>query len=78
MAAIEQVIRIATNRANAENDVYVDLNESSRISYTNASGTSANLQIHNNHLNVGTSSGQLLEQGSAVVRMIQIQTILVV
>ena len=70
MAAIEQVIRIATNRANAENDVYVDLNESSRISYTNASGTSANLQIHNNHLNVGTSSGQLLEQGSAVVRMI--------
>ena len=62
MAAIEQIITIATNRSGAASDVYTAL-----------SGTTAIVglpHIDNQHLDTGTAEGQLLVQGAQTPNMI--------
>lgn len=66
MAAIEQIITIATNRSGAASDVYSALAGSTAITGI----TSTNNKINNQHLNTGTSNGQILVQGQAVMNMI--------
>ena len=64
MANIEQVIRVLTNRSGAVNDAYQDLAADSNLTYRNTAGNTVNFQIHTRHLDTGTSSGQVLTQGT--------------
>lgn len=67
MAAIEQVIRIATNRTGAASDVYSALASSTAISGITSTGNN----IHVNHLPTGTGTNDLVQNGTGATEVVR-------